>query len=247
MAVDRLHGTVAFDDFALDKEEKDDVPPLLLWLLQLLPGTSAGPSEPLPSPHETASHSARSEATAPLHAVIASPVSAYRPQGLAPPPLSSPIIIFASSSEAISATGISAAGGRPLVLSLSLLHAPALALAEKKLTFAAVTHPPPASFTFIRPPPPSPSSSGSWHSLTDGHARSLSVSPAAVTIPWPRSVIDALLASDSSGVVTSLFPPCKTSSHSHPATCRSLSATTNSSSVCAHYDCIAISLCHSMC
>jgi hypothetical protein len=130
IAIDRLHGTVAFDDFALDKEEKDDIPPFLLWLLQFLPASSSGPSEPLPSPHDTASHAARSEASASLYAIIASPVSAYRPQGLAPPPLSSPIIIFASSSEAISATGISAAGGQPLVL--SLLHAPVLALAEKK-------------------------------------------------------------------------------------------------------------------
>jgi hypothetical protein len=110
IVVDRLYGTLAFDDFAVEQEAH----PAPHWFMRLLSG-------PVPSvnsgQHELQNETAAS-ADASLHAVIVSPVSAYRPQGLAPPPLSSPIIIVVSSSEPISATEISAAGALDIPLSL---------------------------------------------------------------------------------------------------------------------------------
>lgn len=50
---------------------------------------------------------------------------------------------------------------------------------------------------FTTPPPAPPS--GSWHALFDRESRSLVTSPAALTIPWPQSVLDALIADDAAG------------------------------------------------
>jgi hypothetical protein len=151
IVVDRLFGTVAFDDFSLAAEEEE---------------AAASSTHQLPS----------------LFAVIVSPVSAFRPQGLAPPPLTTPIIVITSSSEPVSATEISAAGAYFSMRSSSY------AFACLPLAFARVISCPVLT---------APLSPGSWHRLTGIEAHNYPASR-AITIPWPQSLVDALIASNAS-------------------------------------------------
>jgi hypothetical protein len=111
IVVDRLFGTVAFEDFSLQHEGKEELPLVLQWWMRIMPSALLhGHNRQRESQHETVFAAADTNNS--LHAIIISPVAARRPQGLAPPPLSSPIIIMASSSEPFSATEISAAGAQ---------------------------------------------------------------------------------------------------------------------------------------
>ncbi len=114
IVVDRLYGTVAFDDFAVEKEDKNYSHSSPSWFAEWLSGSVPRAD----SGHHELQNEAAVSADASLHAIIISPVSANLPQGLAPPPLSSPIIIVVSSSEPISATEISAAGALENPLSM---------------------------------------------------------------------------------------------------------------------------------
>jgi hypothetical protein len=182
IAVDRLYGTVSFEDFSLENDGKEE-PPLVLklyfWWMRFMPHifrlADVARSE---SEHENLDTAAVAAAgNSSLHAIIVFPVSARRPQGLAPPPLSSPIIIVASSPEPFFATEISAAG---------TLHDCILLCPFRYMCLFTPAHLPPA-----------PSSLGSWHTLTDREPRATSSS--ALTVSWPQSVVDALLASEAAG------------------------------------------------
>jgi hypothetical protein len=180
LVVDRLYGTVAFDDFSTGEEEPQQVHPVLKVWMRLLAAT-------LPGDGDDAGHGAAAAAAdASLHAIIISPVSAHRPQGLAPPPLSSPIIIVVSSSEQVSATAISAAGAPPATHPHTGTRHRCW---QNHLTTTSrssnVMHLPPLS--------------GAWHALPDGAASSIGASPATITVTWPQSVVQALLASDAAG------------------------------------------------
>lgn len=181
LVVDRLYGTVAFDDFSTGEEEPQEVHPVLNMWMRLLAAT-------LPGDGDYAGHGAAAAAPdAALHAIIISPVSAYRPQGLAPPPLSSPIIIVVSSSEQVSATAISAAGAPHATYPHTGTHRRCW---QNHLTTTSRR-----SLNVMHLPPPS----GAWHALPDGAASSIGASPATITMTWPQSVVQALLASDAAG------------------------------------------------
>lgn len=182
LVVDRLYGTVAFDDFSTGEGEPQEVHPVLNVWMRLLAAT-------LPGDGDYAGHGAAAAAAADasLHAIIVFPVSAHRPQGLAPPPLSSPIIIVVSSSEQVSATAISAAGAPPAT------H-PHIGTRNRCWKNHLTT-------TSRRSPDVmhSPLPSGEWYALPDGAASSIGASPATITVTWPQSVVQALLASDAAG------------------------------------------------